>query len=237
MPIIKSFPRQYFLDHLWRYRDGEHVSFLAPTQCGKTHLANQLLAVTATQKRPAVTLVMKPRDITSKKFARASGYRRIRSWPPGPEMRFWRHPPPGYVLWPKHQYDPDIDDPEHYRIFRGAVLDCYKRGGRIVFADEVYSLVHELGLKRELITVWTKGASMDCGLWSATQRPRDVPLHMYSQAGHLFLGNDPDKSSRDRFGEIGGVDPRLVSEAVAQLPRYWWLYIRREDRTMCVVQK
>lgn len=238
MPHIRAYQRDFFLSQVWRYREGEHVSFLAPTGGGKTYLANQLLARTATADRPAVTLVMKPRDKTTRLFMKQNRYRRVQSWPPNPVGEFWRpEKPPGYVVWPKHRFDPDIDDPEHYRIFRTAILDCYKRGKRIVFADEVYSLVHELGLRRELITLWTKGRSMEAGLWGATQRPRDVPLHMYSQAEHLFLANDPDKSARDRFGEIGGVDPRLVADAVAQLPRYWWLYIRREDRVMCVIQK
>lgn len=238
MPQIRAYDRNVFLTRVWQYLDGEHVSFLAPTGGGKTHLANQLMAVTARPDRPAISLVMKPKDLTTRRFMKATGHRRVRSWPPNPARELWRpERPPGYLLWPRHTFDPDIDDPEHYRIFRSAILDCYKRGRRIVFADEVYSLVHELKLRRELITVWTKGRSMETGLWAATQRPRDVPLHMYSQAEHLFLAHDPTKESRERFGEIGGVDPRLVADAVAQLPRYWWLYIRRKDRVMCVIQK
>lgn len=244
MPVVKAFERDVFLSRIWApsYQDGEHVSILAPTGGGKTHLANQLLAASAHPQRPAISLVMKPRDDTVRRFMKGSGHRRVRAWPPNAATESardaWRGgPAPGYVLWPKHRFDPDVDEPEHYRIFRRALLDSYKRGRRIVFADEVYSLVHELGLKRELITLWTKGRSMQTGLWGATQRPRDVPLHMYSQAEHLFLANDPDKSSRDRFGEIGGVDPRLVADTVVQLPRYWWLYIRRTDRVMCVIKK
>jgi len=223
---------------VWRYRPGEHVSFLAPTGGGKTYLANQLLAVSATEKHQAISLVMKPRDRTARKFAKSSRHRIVRSWPPNPVAEFWRpQKPAGYVLWPRHRYDPDIDDPEHYQIFRRAILDSYKRGDRIIFADEVYSLARELRLEREMVTVWTKGRSMGCGLWGATQRPWGAPQQMYSQAEHLFLSYSPDVRDHDRYGEIGGVDPKMVAAAVKMLPLYWWLYIRRSDRVMCVVQK
>lgn len=226
--------REEFLEHRWRYRTGEHVSVLGPTGAGKTHLAHQLLAVTAHVDLPAVVLVMKPRDSTVQRFAREAGYRTVQQWPPAPSI--WQPGrKAGYVLWPRHTYDPDIDEERHYRIFRQAVLDSYRKGKRIVFADEAYSLTNELGLSREMITVWSKGRSMGTGLWAATQKPTHVPLWMYSQPEHLFLAYDPDKRARDRFGEIGGVDPDLVRATVTRLGRHEWLYIRREDRAMCVV--
>lgn len=86
-----------------------------------------------------------------------------------------------------------------------------------------------------LSTVWTKGRSMGCGLWSGTQKPSHVPLHMYNQAGHLFLAYDPDIQARKRFSEIGGVDPKLVLEVTAELDEFEWLYIRRRGRVMCIV--
>ncbi|MBW5252052.1 hypothetical protein JGS39_24135 [Streptomyces sp. P01-B04] len=235
---IRSYPRDFFLHRVWRYEPGEHVSFLAPTGGGKTHLANQLLAVTSSEHLQALSLVMKPRDQTARKFAKSSGHRIVRSWPVPPGAEFWRtKKPSGYVLWPRHRFDPDIDDAAHYQVFRTAVLDSYKKGKRILFADEVYSLARELRIERELVTVWTKGRSMECGLWGATQRPWGAPQQMYSQAEHLFLSYSPDTRDHDRYGEIGGIDPKLVANAVKQLPRYWWLYIRRSDRVMCVVQK
>lgn len=237
MAVVRAYERGVFLDRVWRYQPGEHVTFIAPTGGGKTYLANELLARTHGPKLPSVTLVMKPRDLTVRRLVRQEDVRRVRHWPPGANVRLWRPETAGYVLWPRHQFDPDIDEPAHYEIFRTAILDSYKRGKRILFGDELYSLGTELGLRRELITVWTKGRSMECGLWGATQRPRDVPLHAYSQAEHLFLAYDPDRSARDRYAEIGGVDPAIVAATTAQLPRYWWLYIRRTDRAMCVIQK
>lgn len=240
MATIRAYEREFFLQRVFKYGNGEHLSIVGPTNSGKTFLAQQLLSVTASPRRPVVNLVMKPKDKTSTDFGKTNRLRTVRDWDwkAIQAAEFWRpEKPNGWMVWPKHKFDPDIDDPAHYKIFRDAILDSYKRGKRIIFADEVYSLCKELDLTRELITVWTKGRSMDTAVWAATQRPRDVPLHMYSAAEHLFLANDPDSRMRERFGEIGGIDGKLVTSAVAQLPRHWWLYIRRADRTMCVVRK
>jgi hypothetical protein len=113
--------------------------------------------------------------------------------------------------------------------------DLYVKGNAIIFDDEAVSLVREMDLKTDLVRIWTKGRSVDCGLWAATQRPSLVPLEMYDQATHLFLAYDPDERNQKRFAEIGGVDPDLVAHVVARLPRFHWLYIRRSDRKLCVV--
>lgn len=237
MTRVESFPRDEFLTERWNYRAGEHVTILGPTGTGKTYLAYQLLKATATPKLPGVVLVMKPRDKTVADWTKTTGFRRVRSWPP--TLSIWnpREKPPGWVLWPKHTFDPDRDDAILYAEFRRAILDSYKRGNRIVFADEMYGLSHELGLDRECVTIWTRGRSMGTGIWCASQKPTHIPLHAYNQAEHLFLARDPDKRARDRFSEIGGVDPDLLKETVLQLEKHEWLYVRRDGPVMCVVQR
>lgn len=231
---VARFDRAEFLAERWRYRPGEHVTILGPTGSGKTHLAFQLLTASTTPDLPGVVLVMKPKDATVRRFAKNAGYRTVRSWPPMPSP--WRPKrPPGWVLWPRHTFDPDRDDVVLYREFRKALLDAYKRGDRVIFGDEVYGLAQELGLTKELITLWSRARSMGTGLWAASQKPTHIPLWAYSNADHLWLAYDPDKRSRDRFAEIGGVDPVLVAQAVVQLREFEWLYIRREDRTLCIV--
>lgn len=239
---VASVDRKTFIDTWWRYETGQHVSFLGPTGSGKTTLAYQLLRKTATPERPALVLVMKPRDATVQKFSKQAGYRIVRQWPPPPSI--W-HPrrPPGFVLWPPHSFNPRLDAANHYRIFSRALASQYAKGDNITFADEVYSLTTELPppdrddptMSELLVRQWTKGRSMGAGLWGATQRPAFVPQWMYSEVQHVFLARTPDKRAGQRFGEISGVDPGPVRDVVARLPRYHWLYIRQEDQTMCVV--
>lgn len=235
LPKVESIPRSEFLNDVWDYNPGEHVSFIGPTGSGKTTLAYQLLEKTATEDNPVIILVMKPRDKTVESFSKKAKYRTVRFWPPVPSI--WSPgKKPGYVLWPKHTFDPDIDDENHENIFRTVLRDSYAKGNRIIFADETYSLTNEMPLERDLVRIWSKGRSMETGLWAATQKPTHVPLWMYSQPEHIYLAYDPDKRARDRFGEIGGVDPKLIMNVVNNLKPHQWLYIRRSDRAMCVVE-
>lgn len=227
--------RDEFLTDCWEYEPGEHVTILGPTGSGKTYLGYQLLDATARPKLPAIVLVMKPRDATVKKWSKTVDFRETKTWPPAPSV--WKPKDPrGYVLWPRFRYDPDADNAEQYRQFRRCLLDSYRKGDRIVFGDEVYSLAEELDLDTELVTLWTKGRSMGCGLWAASQKPTHIPLWAYSMAEHLFLHHDPDKRARQRFAEIGGVDPKLVEDTVMSLKRHEFLYIRRKDGAMCVIE-
>jgi hypothetical protein len=237
-----SFTREEFLHQRWNYRAGEHVSFIAPTQWGKTTLAKELLDVTATPDLQAVILVVKPRDGVVRKWTRQDDYKLIRHWPPSPWTKYVVRPS-GLVLWPKHTFDPDVDNPRIKQEFRRAILDSYRKGNKIVFADEVWGLVDkDLGLAQELTTVWTRGASSDgetmgCGLWGATQRPAWVPLAMYSQAEHMFLGNIPDAKDLRRVRDFGGeIPPGFIEDNVLRLKKYEWLYIRRTGPFACIVQ-
>lgn len=237
---LRVFGRSEFVNERWAYAAGDHVTILGPTGSGKTRMGFDLLKVTAKPNLPAVVLVMKPKDPPVETWRRQARFRRVRSWPAPPPWPWQPQRPPGWVVWPRHVFDPDEDDIRLYHIFRRAILSSYKTGRRIVVADETYGLAHELDLDRELAAVWTRGRSMGCGLWSFSQRPAHIPLHAYSAAQHLLLGHDPDKRARERYAEIGGTDPKMIADVVARLRLFEFLYIRRAVKgapaRFCVVR-
>ena len=229
--------RAEFLERKWAYRKGQHVTIMGPTESGKTTLLYQLLGRSARPDLPALVMVMKPRDTTVRDWARSIGAKRVRSWPPpsrwGP-AKWWMRQPAAYTIWPSHTFDPDYDDYVLETVFRQAMRDSYRRGNRIVVADEAAGLAVDLGLRKDLETLWTRGRSMGTGLWAASQRPAFVPLHAYSQAQHLFLHHDPDLRSRKRYAEIGGVDPKMILDVTSNLPKHHFLYLGPGQR-YCVV--
>lgn len=235
---VTRYGHREFLDEVWDYRPGEHVTVLAPSGGGKTHLSYELLEVTARPDLQAIVFVQKPRDETVDKFTKKTGFRIVRQWPPPVNQRL-RSKPPGWALWPKTTFDPDVDESRQFAIFKAAIADSYRRGDRILFADETYSLENELpngGLTKWLRTVHTKGRSMRCGVWSASQRAAYINRWAY-QAHHLFLGLDTDDDAQRRLSEIGAaVDKALVREVIAGLRLHEWLYIHRDSRTMCIVE-
>lgn len=237
---VAYFPRDEFLVYYWDYKPGQHVAILGPTDYGKTYLCHQLLKHTATPELPAVELVRKPRDKEVTKWGRESGFPIVHQWPPPVDVklktRLFTGKPSGFIVWPKHRMNPRLDDPAHAHVFRNTILDNYAAGdrakgelGRIIVADEMMGLI-DIGLKPECVTVLTMGRTMPAGLWCCTQRPRNVPMEVYSQTQHLFLGFNADAADRKRYSEIGGVDPKVVFETVGKLEWHEWLYIKRKGK-------
>lgn len=237
---VQEYERQEFLDLVWEYRPGEHVSLIGPTEAGKTTLGYQLLGVTAKPALQGVVLVMKPQDETATKFSKEYDFEIIRSWPP--KTNPWRkRKPAGYTLWPRTDFHPESGiyrtRQEQWRQFNRAFAEIYRKGNRILFADELAALCEELKMREQVVNMYSRGRSQKAGIWGATQRPVEIPRLAYSSAHHLFLAHDPDEQDRKRFGEIGGgIDPKLVDAVTMSLPQYWWLYLRRKDRTLCIVR-
>lgn len=238
---IVSIPRREFFEEYFDYKPGHCCTALAPFGGGKTQILLDALAEVANPKLQATILVMKPKDLTISKYIEQNGYEVVRDWPPSTVSfmkRLFGTKPPGWVLWPKETGDPDYDDLMQERIFRRCLRERYnaaKKKPNIVFADEVYSLEHELHLTPELRRSWTKGRFGN-GLWAASQRAAFISAWAY-QAQHLFLGFDPDKRSQDRYAEIGaGNDPDQIKAILNSLALYEFLYISREERWMCIVE-
>lgn len=230
--------RQEFFSRYFHYEYDEHVLILGPTGSGKTRLALDALASVASVKNPAIIFAMKPKDHTLTNFADENGFLAVAWWPP-PISKKWRpKKPKGYLLKPPHNLrDIYWTREKHHDVFQEAIIDSYAKGNRILFADETYSLTNELQLGDELVTVWTKGRSMNCALWAASQRPAFIPTWAYSQSTHFFISYDPDKRSRKRYEEISGVDPEIIREGTEALEEFEWLYVKAAGRrsTVCIV--
>lgn len=231
--------RKEFLTRYFDVTPDEHVLILGPTGSGKTRMALDALAVVSRKENPAIIFAMKPRDKTLDNFAKANDFQEVRYWPPAATK--WRpEKPAGYILKPPHNMrDIHWTRAKHYEVFQEAILDSYAKGNRIIFADETYSLTNELPLSDELVTLWTKGRSMNASVWAASQRPAYIPTWAYSQSTHFFISYDPDKRSRKRYEEISGVDPEIIRAGTDALGEYEWLYVKAAGRksTVCIVSK
>ena len=243
---IAVYSRAEFMRYRWTYKAGQHVSFIAPSQDGKTTLAYQLMMHTAKPTLPAYGMVMKPRDATPAAWSAYLGYPEVWTWPP-PKVHRWQQKPAGYTLWPRHTMDVATDNRTMSIEFEKMLGAAYERGDCIVFADEIYGLIAELptpfdrgegrgksSITDLVIAISTRGSGMGCGLWAATQKPsgtagKGMPGFIYSNAHHLFLSKDPDKRSRDRYAEIGGVDTDLLKQLVMMLHRHQFVYINKGD--------
>lgn len=239
---IVRFGRAEFFDDVFDYHDGDHATFLAPFGGGKTQIMFEALARVASPQRQATVFAMKPKDDTVTRWAERLHLEIIRDWPP-PTISIGRRiigkKTPGYVLWPKDTGNLEFDEAQQERIFRRCIQDMYlkaKRRANIMVADETYSLEQELKLKRELGRAWTKGRSVGNGVFAGSQRPAFISLWAY-QAQHLFLGKDPDQRAQERYGDIGaGNDPAVIRALINGLQRFEFLYINRDEQSMCIIE-
>lgn len=205
------------VDERLDWRQGEHVTLVGPTGCGKTTLAIGLL-----ERRGWVTVLgTKPRDRTMDRLVR-EGYKRVESWPPPSHYR-------RVILWPrKRRMEDRYVQGERIREALGAI---YRAGAWCVFADELEYLTapEYLGLGAELREMWQQGRAMGVSIVGATQRPRHVPLAAYSQATHLFLWRSSDEGDLKRLSELNGADTRTVKATLPQLAKHEVLYVNTRD--------
>ncbi len=239
---IEVIDRWVFLDEYWNYKPGEMVTVLAPYGMGKTSLGLDLLEKSASPDLQAVVFKMKKYDDTIDTWVacqpKERRYREISMWPP-PRSRFLMKKPPGYVLEPAHFQDTEREEAHQRVVFKECIEESYAHaygaGGRILFADEAYSLEKELDLARQLNRVLTKGRSHWCGMWYLSQRAAWISKWAY-QAHHLFLARDPDPDARKRLADIGGaVDVDIVRSGLDRLELFQFVYVNRNDRTIGIV--
>lgn len=230
-----TIPRLAWPDFLagFRWRQGEHVSIIGPTGCGKSTLTAAILP----RREYAVVLGTKPKDRTLDALIHRDGFARIKTW----EQPWYRRQPGAgprdlhrVALWPTYRHKDDKAGMAGE--FDAALSDIFAQGGWCVVVDEVYYVAHELGLHDWLVTLWTQGRSLGLSVVGGTQRPAYVPLYMYDQAVHLFFFADNDERNLRRVGGLGGLSANAVRATVAALPEHDVLYVNTRTRQLAVTR-
>jgi hypothetical protein len=230
--MLTRLSRDEFINDYFDYRPGQHVAFIEPTGGGKTRLKYQLLRQ-AMRQHPQLAVrvtIPKRKDIEASAWNAALGLKETPGWPP-PPRKLWESKPPGHAIWPLHYLGEPGDDPDtvllkhraHLEsVMKAAALASFRDGDCIHDADDIYTQAVILNMNPMFSEILRDGRSAGCGLWGADQKPSgtregSVTSHFYNAPSHLFLGADLDERNRDRFGEIGGVDRRFVSDTVQHL--------------------
>lgn len=211
-------PWSEFIDE-WphQFGQGEHVTVIGPTGCGKTLLSKELVEC----RDWVVATGVKHKD-SSMSILQKQGWKRCDRWKDRPKGQ------KRVLLWPK---EANLDNVERVqqRIFKELLQDVYKRGGWCVWTDELRVMTDILGLRKPYQHMYIAGRSNAISLVSAAQRPSHVPLEAYSQAQHLFLFRTGDERDLSRVGGLNGVNAKQVSQTVAELPFHHFLYVNLRD--------
>lgn len=243
----EHFDLETFRTRHFDYRSGHHVAAFGPTQqAGKTTTMFQLLDAVASEELPATVLCMKHRDKTVARFSREMGFRETPSWPPvaklGEMRAFGGSKPRGYTLWPPQTLtNVEADNARLEAEFTRAITHNRARVPSITFADEIYGLIAELGMRQLLTAVVTRDSGAGHGLWYASQKPSgtqgiSIPGFFFNSAEHMFLSKDGEERNRVRYGEIAcGISPAEIERQTLKLDPFSWLYIRRTGPQWAII--
>jgi hypothetical protein len=233
MRASKSVPvltREQFLEKFGEdYAPGQHVTFIGPTQRGKTHMSHQMLERVISPQLPALILAGKPpgRDHTMDEAPDKLGLQVTETFPPPANVKarqWWNKRTSetpkanGYVLKPRHTMtDLSADKANLGNQFRKGMVHSYAGSQNIIVVCDETKLIYDLKLQEEHEAILTRGAPV-VACWSLLQRGRFVSYFVYDMPEHVIFFSDPDSANVKRYAElVGGVDPKLIVDTMNSL--------------------
>lgn len=206
---------------------GEHLIVIGETGSGKTTLLSQILDIPAY----VVVFVTKTYDDS---FSR-------KRWPNWHIMRQWNPREAAHhghvLLWPKAGATIAETVDEQKRVFGDALNRIYRDRGWTVVVDELQWVVDELKLGREMRTYQHQARSSGITVVSGMQRPSHVPVITYGSATHAFVSRQVERDDVKRLADLGGIDAKVLAQALPVIPDRHWLYMHKGSKTPTVLTK
>lgn len=208
----------YYRFMLAHWQAGEHMSLVGQTGSGKTTAMRELLEI----RDYVVVIGIKRTDDSLYDPLKKRGWLVTDEFDP---QRWNVEDEPRVVFkCPLTDTSKAAEDVQREKI-RKVLRGVYITGGWCIAIDEVGYLSKDLGLDRELNTLWREGRSAGSTLVAGTQRPVNVPRNMWEMATHnvdfRISGREDRMTATSYLGAMQGV----AFETLARLDKFEFLYI------------
>lgn len=223
LPII---PWEQFKSE-FRWRQGEHLSAIAPTGAGKTTLLRQLIPY----RKASIFFGTKVADKQYARLVNRDGFRRIES------VREIRpHLGMKWLLWPRQRKTIPETIIAQRTAFSEAMDAIVKDRAWTVWVDEAKYLTEMLRLGTELTFCLEQLRSIDATVICGAQRPAYIPRSALSNSTHVFLWKTTDADDLRRLSDIGGIDRQEVRAELSTLDDHEFIYIRTRGTSSKMVR-
>lgn len=186
-------------------RRGERAVFVGQTGSGKTTLARTLL-----RSRQYVVVFDVKGNLTW------DGYERHTSL-----ATLTKSKAPRLIYRPRWE---ELQDPDEIEAFFSWVYQCRNR---TVYVDELMGICSGDVYPPHFGACLTRGRELGIDVWSATQRPKRIPMVAMSEAENTYMFYLKLSQDRERMSELTGIDP----DAIATLPKFDFLFSRQDGGT------
>lgn len=188
-------------DYVWA--QGEHLTVMGPTGCGKTWICRDVVNL----RKYVVVFCAKSKDKT---ILRYEGYKILDEW----RDRYYRDQ--HVILWPRNRTLDEAKENVRPRI-KEALDSIYVEGGWTAQLDDLNYLCNELGLKRDIQTMYGQVRANDTSLVGCGQSPFGIVQYALNQASHWLMFHMADGRNADRMAEVCGLAPKQVERANGEL--------------------
>ena len=212
--MIERVAWSQFLDS-FNWRQGEHVTAIAPPGAGKTTLFKAIMGYRSYN----IIFGTKPADPLYNDLI-ASGFRRVENFS---DIKSYDR---NILLWPKYAGSIPAIMEKQRQVFKLALDSIVKQGSWSVWLDESKYIAEMLGLRKEISFCVDQLRSNNSSIICGAQRPAWLPPSVLANATHVFLWKSTNREDQIKLADIGGIDAKLVRDEAKSLGKHEFIYVK-----------